>query len=407
MRRISSLVALIACTSLLVTGCGSPFYMGQQPSTQYRKVGPRTVSGDIAAVRSVAVSPGTDRPILDIRGDYLRSTPTAGEAAASSVGEATGEIFGEMMMEDPRVILLAPVILPLVAIFAAASARVQQQIQEFRDELTADLAEEIDRPSPNIELASVLHTNMHRVPHVESTLLTADEPVPDNVDAILLIKLSDLDINVQGDNATFRTTAVATLTDREHGGVLFRRSYEYSVHDDIGRWARNDNELLRDYGVGARQYFARQVSDEFFGKVYLRHVLRPVKPGSKGVLGWELVLLGENAESAWANEIKESDARYDLEVFDGSQLVYSAYDIEGTSHEIQEELEPCTSYRWTVRPIYFFEGTARAGEWLAHDSATRRMYTSLDAANYQGTGAAQQLEVREITEGYPQFKTGC
>jgi hypothetical protein len=203
------------------------------------------------------------------------------------------------------------------------------------------------------------------------------------------------------------TTAVATLTDREHGSLLFRRSYQYSVHDDIGRWARNDNALLRDYGIGARQYFARRISDEFFGKVYLRHVLRPVKSGGKGVLSWELVLLGEDDDSAWANAINESDARYDLEIFDGSQLAYSAYDIAGASHEIPEELHPCKSYSWTVRPIYHFEGTARAGEWLAHESATRRMHGSLDAAGYQGTGAAEQLAIREITEGYPQFKTGC
>jgi hypothetical protein len=380
--------------------------MGQQPSTQYRQVGPRTLSGDLVAVRSVAVSPGTEKPILDIRGDYLRATPSAGQAAGASVVEGTGEIFGELMFEDPRVILLAPVILALAAIFAAASAKVQQQIQEFRDELTEDLAEDIERPSPNIELASVLHSNMHRVPHVESTLLAVGEPIPDNVDAVLETWVSDLDINVQGDNGTFTTTVVATLTDRKNGGHLFRKSFEYSVKGDLGNWARNDNALLRDYGIGARQYFARRISDEFFGKVYLRHVLRVVKTGP-GVLSWELVLLGEDEDSAWANAIRESDARYDLEVFDGSQLAYSAYDIEGMSHSIPEELEPCKSYSWTVRPIYYFEGTARAGEWLAHESVTRRMQGSLDAAGYQGTGAAQQLAIREITEGYPQFKTGC
>ena len=406
MRRFSSFVALVVSTSLLVTACGTPLYMGQQPSTHYREVGPRTLSGDIAAVQSVAVSPGTDKPILDIRGDYLRATPTTGEAVAATVGEATGEIMSDLMADDPRTLLLAPIILPLAVIFAAASVKVQQQIQEFRDELTEDLAEDIERPSPNIELASVLHTNMHRVPQVDSILLAAGEPIPDNVDAVLKIWVSDLDINVQGDNATLTTTAVATLTNREHGGRIFRRSYEYSVHDDIGRWARNDNALLRDYAIGARHYFARRISDEFFGNVYLRHVLRVVKTGA-GVLSWELVLLGEDEDSAWANAITESDARYDLEIYDGSHLVYSAYDIVGTSHEIPEDLEPCGNYNWTVRPIYFFEGTARAGEWLAHESAIRRMYGSLDAAGYQGTGAAAQLRLREITEGYPQFKTGC
>lgn len=405
-RTFSAGIALIASTALLVTGCGSPFYMGQQPSTQYRDVGPRTMQGTLADIRTVAVRPGTEKPTLDIRGDYGRPTATAGEGAASGFAEATGEIFGELMFEDPRMILMAPIILPLAAIAGAISAKVQQQIQELRDDLTVELAEDVERPSANLVLAEVLQSNMDRVPHVESTLVAAGEPRPDSVDAVLETRVADIVVNVQGDNATITTTATATLIDRD-GGRLFHNSYRYSVRDDLSHWARNDNALLRDYGIGARQYFARRISDEFFGKVYLRNVLRTVSTGAKGILSWELILLGEDEKSAWANAINESDARYDLEIYDGSQLAYSAYDIAGTSHEIPEDLQPCKKYNWTVRPIYFFEGTARAGEWLAHESATRRMHGSLDAAGYQGTGAATELAIREITEGYPQFSTGC
>jgi len=74
MRSFSAGIALIASTSLLVTGCGSPFYMGQQPSTQYRYVGPRTMQGTLADIRIVTVRPGTEKPSLDIRGDYGRPT---------------------------------------------------------------------------------------------------------------------------------------------------------------------------------------------------------------------------------------------------------------------------------------------------------------------------------------------
>ena len=112
-----------------------------------------------------------------------------------------------------------------------------------------------------------------------------------------------------------------------------------------------------------------------------------------------MILLGEEGPGAWANAISESEASFELEIYDGSTLAFATNNLAATEFELPEELQPCTSFHWTVRPIYQFEGAARAGEWMSHASIMRRVYA--------GTGSVDQLAIREITDGYPEFKTRC
>ena len=65
MRQVSSSIALIVSASLLVSGCASPFYMGQQPSTLHRPVGPRIPGEQFADIKTVAVVPAAMKPTLD------------------------------------------------------------------------------------------------------------------------------------------------------------------------------------------------------------------------------------------------------------------------------------------------------------------------------------------------------
>ncbi len=94
MRHVSNGIALITSASLLVSGCASPFYMGQQPSTQHRVVGPRTPGEQLAGIKTVAVVPAATKPTLDVSGDYLKAIPSPGQAAAASTAEAASEMIG-------------------------------------------------------------------------------------------------------------------------------------------------------------------------------------------------------------------------------------------------------------------------------------------------------------------------
>jgi hypothetical protein len=398
---------LIASASLLVSGCASPLYMGQQPSTQHRAVGPRTPGELFADIKTVAVVPAAMKPTLDVGGDYLKAIPSPGQAAAESTAEVANEMLGvmesgefiDLVFEDPRIILAAPIMLPLAAIAGAITAKAQQQIQEMRDLKSANLVDNLEQTEPSDALAEVLETRMQRVPQVAAKLFAAGDVLPDRTDAILDINVTDMIVIVNGGNATLTTQATATLSRSGDDMAIFRKQYRYTVKESLSRWARNDYELLQDYGDGAKHHFARLISDEFFGKMRLRHVLRPVNSGNQQTLAWELILLGEAGPNAWANTISETDASFEIEIYDGSTLAFATNNLTTSRFELPEELEPCTSFHWTVRPIYQFEGTARAGEWMSHASVMQRVYAA--------TGSVDQLAIREITDGYPEFKTRC
>lgn len=408
MKQAHRCIAVTVSMSLLMTGCASPFYMGQQPSTQYRPVGPHTLVGPIAAIETVAVRADATPPTLTVEGDYGRPMPTAGEGAKAGAVAGVGAT-GQAVAEDPRVLLFAPVMLPIAVvagtIMGAAGAKVMEQVQEFRDELTEDLSETTAHPVPGAKLAGVVRTKLQRVPRLDTALIEPSEQLPAHFDGVLEVSVTDVVILVHGNNATITTKVSALLRGQGDYTTIFRRSYQYLEKDDLANWVKNDSALWHEYEETARQYFARHISDELFAPILLRHVLRPVKNKREGIMDWELILLGEADENAWANDVTEADARFDLEIYDGNRLTYSADGLTATHHEIPAQLEPCKTYAWTVRPVYYFEGTVRAGEWMSHESAMRRLYGASGAL--RGPSGAPRLESRRVTEGLPEFKTRC
>jgi len=413
MRKASSSISIIASASLLVSGCASPFYMGQQPSTQHRPVGPKVPGEQFADIKTIAVVPSATKPTLDIAGDYLKAAPSPPRTVVESTadvadstrggGIGVGGIGGSGLMdeiiEDPRIIVMVPFMLVLAPIVGYVTDKALQQIQEMRDAKRAKFVDDLEFAEPTDALAAALETRMQRLPQVDASLFAAGDTLPDDIDAVLQIDVTDMIITINGTNATLQTQATATLSRPGELSNIFRKEYQYKVRESMGRWAQNDYELLKDYEHGARHHLARLISDEFFGKVRLRHVLRPVNSGDQGTLAWELVLLGEAGANAWANVINDTEATFEIEIYDGSTLAFATNNLTAARLKLTEELQPCTSFHWTVRPIYQFEGIERAGEWMSHASVMHRMYAA--------TGGVDQLAIREITDGYPEFKTRC
>jgi hypothetical protein len=51
-------------------------------------------------------------------------------------------------------------------------------------------------------------------------------------------------------------------------------------------------------------------------------------------------------------------------------MVYEMKQISETQHTLVYELDPCQTYRWSVRPTYYIGDDIRIGEWMQHTPAT-------------------------------------
>ena len=61
---------------------------------------------------------------------------------------------------------------------------------------------------------------------------------------------------------------------------------------------------------------------------------------------------------------------YDVEIYDAHRMVYEMKQISESQHTLVYELEPCQTYRWSVRPTYRIGDDVRIGEWMQYASAT-------------------------------------
>jgi hypothetical protein len=382
-----------------------------------------------STIRSVVVKPSEALPTLYVGGDYNKPVPTPGEGAAAAAGEIVEEAaeeFDDLIeqalttaeAEDIGAVILFPIILPVAviagAIVGGAATMVMAQIQEFRDNLTGELGENDTRPLPTDVLAEDLLSYLETLSDIDATPYSAQAPLPTDADAILTVEVTGLTVIVDGGDAIMTTTATADLRRVQDNSVVYYRSYRFVDKDSLRSWTRNDNALWIDYVERTRHYFTRTISDDFFERIILRHVLRPARSDSfsggsgggwsgtvktsKPTLAWELFLLGGDAYGSWTEQIEETDIVYDLEIYDGSRLIYSADDIPTPFHEVREPLAGCTTFSWSVRPVYQIDGKSRAGDWMGQS-------TFLSRINPPGTPT--NPDSPELSQGYPQIKTRC
>jgi hypothetical protein len=407
-------VAALALTSLLTAACGSFSSVTQHPSVTYRNVDSHLSEELRASIKTVAIRPNSRRTTLYIEGDYEKAVPTSGEGAKTGAGAGL-RFTGEMISEDARSLIIAPIILPVALIVGsiggAAAAKIQKEIQEFRDDLTAKLTEESNPPLGGDILAAALHSRLEKSRDIETILIAANTPVPAGADAIVDIRVSDLTMVVEKSDAIMITTAVAELRLTENDPAVFYKSLSFSDRDSLSNWVKDENALWTNYVERATQHFTKTIRDEFFEEIYLRHVLRPTKSDSSSrsekrlwseivktatpTFTWELILLGGDAYGAWTEDIDAASATYELEIYDDGNLVYAANNLPTPYHEVQRELEVCKTYSWSVRPHYQIDGMTRTGEWMKYASRSAGVFRS------------HRSETPEFWSNYPELKIRC
>jgi hypothetical protein len=330
-----------------------------------------------ASVRKVVVLPGSSPAEHSTTGTYKKETAGlyGGAESGSRVGQGVGTEVGPVSMRIPIPILTFP-----GALIGGIAGKTKREIQEFRDALTDDLANASSQPLTNDALASDVWWGLRRLPTLDSKVFAPTTPIPEDTDAVLYVEIAGISIDVQGNDATITTTANATLRRQSDGEHLYEGEVSYQDRDSLSNWTRNEKALWHVYLNFARHYIGREISAEVFDRVKLQHNLRPKKSDSikqakkndwQGVtrtlrptLAWELELLGGDPYGPWAYALDEAAIDYDVEIYDQHRLVYAAKQVPEPRHTLEENLEACKTYRWSVRPSYRVDGKRKFGEWM-------------------------------------------
>lgn len=362
-RKLSCISSSLATIALLGTAAAQ-----EEPSHMEESL--RT------SVTNVVVVGGASPIQQEITGTYEKSTPglEGGIGAGAAAANQSAQV-GPISVNFPLPILTLP-----GAIFGGITGKAQRDIQEFRDAMTDDLAKANNRTLINDGLALDVYRGMQRLPALESRLFSASTPVPEDLDAVLYVRVRDITIDVEKKEAILTAAASMTLESISTGKKIYESTIYYQDRASLEEWTENENALWHDFANFARHYLGREITADSFARIELRHELNPVKTDDiklerknewKGstksptpTIAWELKLLGDDAYGAWTDAINTGNTVYDVEIYDAHRMVYEVKQISETQHTLAYELDPCQTYRWSVRPTYLIGDDVRIGEWM-------------------------------------------
>lgn len=377
--------------------------------------GPSHMSEDIRAAIDRVVVIATRSPAgQKASGSYDKETAglVGGMAAGSELGRIRTEV-GPVPVYIPIPILTIP-----GAIFGGLSGATRRQIQEFRDALTEELVNADSKTLTDDGLALDVFWAIRRLPGLDSKILAPTAAMPEDTDAVLYVVFDAVGIDVQGKEAVITTSAEASLLRSNDGATLYRQVVHYQDRDTLRNWTDNDNALWRDYVNYARHYLGRAIAAEVFDRVELGHTLTPnatdsakrsrkddrlfVSRSPAPTLAWEFTPAASGSTSPWAAAIDESNTFYDVEIYDANQLVYVEEQVPDPYHSLAMELEPCRSYRWSVRPSWHIDGEIRFGDWMRLGEA--------DGPRFEegvGIRGRQASEAPAYSQDFPLLQIEC
>ena len=320
------------------------------------------------ALVRVVIKPAEGAGDEEIAGDYQKDTYDLYSGAAVGAGASTiHKQAGPVNLSIPIPILQLPGM-----IAGGIAGATQEQIQEFRDALTKDLAEASSRQIVNDRIAADVYEEIRTSSTLQADVFALETPIPEATDAVLSVGVRDIIIDVDGKEAIITTTVDASLRRAADDSVIYQTSVAYQDRDTLGNWTENDNAAWRNYANFARHYIGREIASLVFNSAGLDATIVPVRTDPwqassktvKPTLAWALdITTGENGSERAAGA-GDPAVSFDLEIYDLQRPVYSARRITGNEHTVAMNLEPCRSYRWSVRPSYHSGGVIRHGEWM-------------------------------------------
>ncbi len=408
--RMRATVIVATAAMLLLPAWAAANDIGIQPEAAIQQSATHMPEDVRASVSKIVILASEGASGEAVTGSYDKKTPglLGGMAEGSKIGTIPVEVGG-IPIGIP-----IPILREIGMIAGAISGSAKREIQDFRDALTEDLKDAVDQPLSNDSLANDVFWGIRNVSTVQPKILALTTPVPEDTEAVLFVALTDLSINVQGDEAIITTTATARLQRQGDGVNLYRKEVSYEDRDRLSNWIENDAALWREYRNFARYYLGREISAELYERIDLSHELVPaestsMKPAKKKAwqaesktlrptLAWDLELLGGGEYGEWANNIDPSSITWDLEIYDSQRPVYTAKQFSGSSHTVDLPLEACGVYRWTVRPTYHVDGVRKNGEWLRLQP---------EGAKDNGNIGRAASVTHAYMQDFPSFRVGC
>lgn len=332
------------------------------------------------SLRKVVVKPGGSPTNEEIGGDYDQET------LGLDGGIVYGASKGTVSTQAGPVNLSVPIpMLQIPAMIAGGIAgATQEEIQDFRDALTEDLADASSQQIINDKITSDVYNEIRTMPNLEPQVFARETPVPDDTDAILYVNVGQLLIDVEEDEAIITATVNATVHRHGYDKDVYETTVEYQDRDTLRNWTADDNAAWRNYANFARHYVGREIADRVYGSAGVTQALRPVKSKDVTVskrnpwqgsskklsptLAWELELPADDGNPGWAAGIDESSIFYDVEIYDLQRPVYRAQRVPDARHTVNVPLEACQTYRWSVRPVYQVGGEVSYGQWMRSGS---------------------------------------
>ena len=365
-----------------------------------------------SAIDEVVVIASDARTEDSISGTYDKATPglVQGADEGRRMGAATGQIGG-VNVSVPIPVLQIPGM-----IYGGLPGAAKREIQEFRDTLTEDIANAKTLPLTNGGLALDVHRYLYALPQVDASLIASTTPVPASADAVLYVGFDGFEIDVQGKMATLILSARAELRRTSDNVEMYSRVMEYQDTDTLENWTKDDMALWHDYTNFASHYLARELSGEAFYRVLVDEALSPVPTASTKADRKDphrFVSQTPTPELAWQRQVDEaaspatfpverSTVSYDVEIYDSRRRVYANSGVPGTSHVLPFELEPCQTYRWSVRPEYRLGDEVYYGEWM------RRAPDEANAAKGRNGLIGRQASVAPAyTQDFAELEIKC
>lgn len=365
-------------------------------------------------VRKLVVVAGVSPAGDSVTGSYEKETAglLGGMEEGSRIGTISKEIGGV------PVNIPIPVIGTLGSIYGGISGAAKREIQDFRDALTEEIVNADSPPLRSDGLALDAFWAIRRLPSIDSHLFAPETPIPEDTDAVLYVDFAGVTIDVQGNEAIITTTANAMLLRRSDNRNVYQAEIRYQDRDSLSNWTRDDNKLWREYTNFARYYLGRELAADVFDRVALNHELVPAESASAvrakkdprrlvsetpaPTLAWNLTLTGGDVYGPWTEMLDDSRIAWDIEIFDNRELVYSEKQLTGSSHRLYYELEPCQSYRWSVRPIYDTGSDVRFGEWLRYEAEVGE-----ESGVDKGLVGRQASASPAFTQDFPVLEIAC